>query len=763
MALAEPEVTKIKEYDATDMVETKLGIYSDDVVMTKYPNPIDGLKEIHRRIIYVLGTQDKKDAMTALIGDVSKLHTGGDSSIYEAVVRLGQPFSIGEPLLTLLGNGGSYQGDSAAAARYLELHSSEFARDIFFNGIPQAVLPMKPSKDFRRLEPQYFIPKIPTALFLANLSIGIGYKSVTPQRNVGDICDLVKAMIDWRKSSGVTIMRAKDAAKFLMPDFPNDNFIVNAAELRKEYSTGRFDAPIHVSGVFELSQRQNRIKLVNTPYGTVPTLAAERLIATMKTDKKGWVNAATRDIHIGSGDSEHCDIALEFKQNVDIFTHLANMKALVGLTAVITPQYYFVYNGRITPMGPTELLYRWYDERYKSVVAGIKEKQRALILKMQELRAFKIIARDVDKVINIIRHSENEREAIAQLTTDFSDLTKAQSRMVYNIPIGRLNRESRTNIDAVMEKTIQEIGVLVQSYGRIDDTIYRDAEYLGTKYRRPRKAKPLDTTIGYVHINKTGVIQFFTEDELLNILSEFRNVKQIDVVFWNKATPKRFVLNGNRVLPQKEGHAIPKEFTATRIIETPAENVNTMVLKDGGASVVKGFTSTDDKDADIFFVSSRFYTVSVTGVIALQTTNDFSVRKSICRGAKTDIIHVMPRQFKDVVIIHMNPEMPNELRLDRVLKAPDDLGCLRLIPTGVTKIISVIPINSPVWYVGLDAECVQKVANHIIRISNIKSMFTDTDHVVIDLLKTKSSPFNRYMKKHPVHPFITDWKLPKLT
>lgn len=750
---------KTKDYTAAELLTESLMSYSGDVVSTKYSNPIDGLKCVTRRILFCLGTQKDKDSMTALIGDASKLHQGGDASIYSAMIRLAQPFSIGRPLIYLPGNFGDYtKPDSAGHPRYLEVASSEFSRDLFFNGVYAKSLPMTYSKDFRRMEPQYFIPRLPTALLMNSLTIGYGFKSTTPQLNFGNLCSIVMAFAECRNNTPSIFPPYKDIAEYMLPDYPTHNFIRNKQELLDSYNCGKFEHPIELDGVLELSNYSCRLK--NTPFGTIPGNVIENLLDILQKQKNHWLLTLLKDINNYGGTDLSSDFLMEFKNTTKIFTILEPLKKLLQVTDTIHPMYYFVRNNKIAHLGPYELVDAWYSERTRSIMAGIKGKQADLQMELQKLRAHYIVCDYPDKVVAIVRNAVDEDSCVRDLANEFSELTRMQSRILANAKISTLTKQSKSNLSIAIEKVLTELEEVKNGYGKLHENIYNDAQFLQKKYAEPRKTLFTSDFIGYVHIDRQGIIQFKDESDLLDILRNFRLSKYLDIQFYQKEYPFKYPLLNNRFCTYKQT-GLPREFPCTKMILSPVEQPHTLVLIDGTVAVLDGMKTGKDESITTIPVGPRFYGINKNGEVIRASVNDYSSRKSISKGAQSDLIYALPSSCKDMVVVHMNTSAPNEIRFDRILSNKEYLGRLMTTPSGETRILAVVSANTKMCYIGLDPACLNKISTNILRIENIKTLFGKANTSLLELSKVKSSEYGKYFQKHKELAQIADFKLPK--
>jgi DNA gyrase/topoisomerase IV subunit A len=732
-----------KEYTVSEMLVECLNTYSTDIVITKYPHPIDGLKKIHRRIIYCLGTQINKDAMTALIGDASKLHQGGDSSIYSAIIRLSQPFSVGEPLVHCFGNYGNYSKPSSAGhARYLELASSEFTRDIFFNNVHHKSIPMTYSKDFRRMEPLYFIPRVPMALYLNNITIGYGYKSVTPQLSFSNVCDMVMMYAsEYGKLSSTGML-----AQYMMPDYPSYQYLINYPELYEAYTHGDYEVPIQLGGIIELGPKT--IKIKSLPFGVIPNTVFTNVIEKLQKDKNFWLHGILKDINDYGGGDDYCELVLEFKNHVDIWKYLDNIKRLFSIEDTVYPIYNFAYNNKITHLNPIQLLELWYDSRYKSITASIKSRQTELQLELLKLSAYLVVCEHTDKVVSIIRSAQNEDECIRILANEFTDLTRMQSRVLANAKLSTLTKNSKNKLLLDIEKVETELIEVSNRYKHIHETIYNDAQFLKKKYNTEHKTIPMVYTIGCIHIDNKGVIQYFDIDELMTLLQKFKN-SEIVIYHNNVFYPHILSYIGNKLLPYNT-QSRPKEYVATHLLKSPLKDPYIGLFIDDGFSITH-LVKFLDMQYTMMPITEQFYGITLSGDIEKTSISQHSFRKSISKGARTNYIGVIPDTCQDAVVIYMNTTQKNEIRLSRVLYNENTFGRLANIPNNDTVIVDVIPYTSKDVFITLPKNCIEFIAYKHIHIQDVAMLMKKDTLVVLDLNKRNTG---YKVNKHPQCAFV---------
>lgn len=235
--MKEEDLITTKNKNSTqELIEDSI-TYGSSVIADKFPNIIDGLKAIQRRIVWFCRKLERPAGLTKLLGVVGEAHTGGESSIEDATIRMSQDFKVGNPLVRIDGkNGEYYDPGSAAGSRYLKAINSDFATDVFLKGVNSRTLPMTATKDFLTVEPVHLIPRLPTALILGNTTIGYGFKSKVPMIQFEDVCDMVIHYATMRRTNRLYIPHPKEYVKYMIPSFPVRNLIKNREALEEAYA-----------------------------------------------------------------------------------------------------------------------------------------------------------------------------------------------------------------------------------------------------------------------------------------------------------------------------------------------------------------------------------------------------------------------------------------------------------------------------------------------------------------------------------------------
>lgn len=747
------EFVRIKEQRASDAVTDKITSYGIDVLIRMFPSAIDGLKAIHRRILFVMAdTRDKVSFMSQL-GNIMNLHQAGDGPIYQAIVRIGQDFKIGEPLIRIFGEEGSYADNMASQPRYLGIAISQFGADVFFNSCNRRTLPMTYSKDLRATEPIYLVPCIPTALLLGHLTVGLGIGSSAPQLNLNSVCDLVVKQAEYRKSTKNLVLPSPKIAPYLIPDYPIDNLLRNKPQLIEQYSAGNYQTPIYLDGNLTIKDQSIIVHTIaaNATFRSVMIKLIKQLIAQKS---KHWLYDLLRNIPVDHSTKEG-HIAFNFKNGVNIFEILDKFKKTIRFQGVFHPRYNYLIDRQVHAINPRQLLQIWYDERSRSILGDIKYSHSDALAVKLRLTALMTVVDYLDEVIAMIRASDTEATAIQNLKTRFPDLSQSQALIISKMPIIKLTKQSKLNLLTELETNQQTLNAIQARYNTIDETIAQDAKRIKKKYGKTRITRLADDYLGYVAIRDQGIIHFSSQIELATILENNNRIKELRVVQYHDYLPNRAaVLNGRQL---KVTGALYHEMGVTEIVEYP-NNPVTFCRIDDTVSFVPGaiFKSIrpslidPDKPEPVvskMYTTNKFYGIQRNGVIIESTTNQFSQRKSLSRGAKSTLIYTLPRQCKDTLIFHMDPAEPNVIRIDHILQN-NHLGRCTFVPGGQTIILDAISATNEWVYLNLADSCLNKVSFSMLFIQNPHWLIKKKQKL-IHLTRGSKDIFRRYFKKHP--------------
>ncbi len=746
--------------NASTIVTKYMGEYGVSVVESKFPSLFDGFKDVNRRIAYVVRNVLEYEKCNKLVGKTMDLHTSGDSSIYNTIVRMGQDFSIGVPLIDIRGNLGSYDDPTAAAARYLNVRASTFLRDLYFNGIHPKTIPMVPTKEFGGLEPKYLIPKIPMALVYGNLTIGFGFKSTIPMYNFGSICELVMRFADHYSSGNLGMIEStRDVIDLLIPDFPIDNYLANRDELVQSYMNGDFTAPICLDGIIDLIGSEILVRTL--PYGSSFQSTTQKFIQAAK-DKKSWV----QDFYTSS-DYLKDGFRIGVKQSSDPFEYLDRLKSMLGLRDKFHPLFHYVRDDKVINCTPMTLTFLWYEERYRSVVGTVKYKHSELVQTRNQLVTKLLVGGHTDDVVAIIRNSSSPEECIKGLQQRFPTLTRQQAIYLNGLPINTISRFSENEIKQSISNITADIEKINHDYRRGHEIIHEEANYLRTKYRKTfsRKTRFTSDFIGYVKIGSSGIIHFSSEDEMFEVLAmtgRWNSRYQKTIHLYDRSAHHHYAVKGDRVVPLKESD-FSREMSCERIVSYPnmTGDEYTLVVGDRTAACVPGIIpGKTQKGFSLYPITRNFYGIGRDGTVRKMTVDDLSQRKTVSSGSKSDIIFGIPDDRKKVVVFHMNTTDLNVLRINVILRSRSDLGKATFVPTGETRILGIKDMNSDFAIINIPQDCLKNFNMEYLLIRGLSKIFDKNSDYYIQLTKGASNPFGGQFKRHPLirSMFVLDMK-----
>ena len=449
-------------------MQTSFLEYSMSVIVSRaLPDVRDGLKPVHRRILYAMNesgyTPTKPHMKSArTVGDViGKYHPHGDSAVYDTMVRLAQPFSLRLPLIDGHGNFGSIDGDSAAAMRYTEARLDKAAMELL-RDLDKETVDFQPNYDESLQEPKVLPARFPNLLVNGSNGIAVGMATNIPPHNLGETIEATCLMLDNPDVTTEELMEALPG-----PDFPTGGIIMGKKGIIDAYETGHGN--ITVRAKCEIEEKKNgrsAIVVKEIPYQVNRKRLLEKLGELVRDKKLPEIS----NIH-DAADRHGIDIIIDLKQNAipqvvlnKLFKHTQlqvgfgiNMLALVDNSPRV--------------LSLKEILY-YYIEHQKDVILRRTRYELARAEERAHILEGYIIALDnIDEVISIIRSSETDKEAAKRLTERFG-LSKKQTDAILEMRLRRLTGLERTKI----EEELAELREKIAYYKRVlsDESLVRD-------------------------------------------------------------------------------------------------------------------------------------------------------------------------------------------------------------------------------------------------------------------------------------------------
>ena len=431
----------IIDINIEDSVKSSYLDYSMSVIIGRaLPDAKDGLKPVHRRILYAmhdlnLSAKASYKKSARIVGDViGKYHPHGDTSVYDALVRMAQNFSMRAPLVDGQGNFGSVDGDSAAAMRYTEARMTKISEDIL-KDIDKDTVNFTPNYDDTMREPSVLPTRVPTLLLNGSEGIAVGMATKIPPHNLGELLDATLHVLD---NSDAT---ADELMEFIQgPDFPTGGTIFGRRGIIDAYNTGRGRVRIRAKHHIETRGKKEIIVLDELPYQVNKARLIE-LIANLTKDKQIEGISEVRD----ESDRDGIRVVIELKKDAMNEIVLNNLYKSTPMETTFGIILLAVYNKEPKVFNLPQLLNIFISHRKTVIIRRTifdleKAKARAHILE-----GLKIALDNIDEVVKIIRASANDADAKDKLEGRFG-LSSIQSQAMLDMRLGRLTGLQRDKL-----------------------------------------------------------------------------------------------------------------------------------------------------------------------------------------------------------------------------------------------------------------------------------------------------------------------------
>ena len=462
--------------------------YSMSVIVSRaLPDVRDGLKPVHRRILYAMNesgyTPNRPHMKSArTVGDViGKYHPHGDSAVYDTMVRLAQPFSMRVPLVDGHGNFGSIDGDSAAAMRYTEARLDKAAMELL-RDLDKETVDFQPNYDESLEEPKVLPARFPNLLVNGSNGIAVGMATNIPPHNLGETIDATCMMLDNSDITTEELMTALPG-----PDFPTGGIIMGKKGILDAYETGRGSLTVRAKCTIEDRKNgKSSIVVSEIPYQVNRKRLLEKLGELVRDKKLPEIS----NIH-DAADRHGIDIVIDLKQNalpqVVLNKLYKHTQLQVGFGVIMLA----LVDGVPRVLSLKEMLF-YYIEHQKEVI----ERRTRFELKKAEERAHildgYIIALDnIDEVIHIIRSSQTDKEAGARLTERFG-LSKKQTDAILEMRLRRLTGLEREKIEQELADLREKIAYykrVLEDEGLLKQIIKDELQEIKKKFGTPRKTQ----------------------------------------------------------------------------------------------------------------------------------------------------------------------------------------------------------------------------------------------------------------------------------
>lgn len=486
---------RLQENNIVNEIESSFIEYSMSVIISRaLPDLRDGLKPVHRRIIYDMLenglTPDKKHRKSAtIVGDVmGKYHPHGDSSIYDAMVRMAQDFNYRYLLVDGHGNFGNIEYPRAAAYRYTESKlakiSMELLRDINKNTVN-----FVPNYDESTKEPEVLPSRFPNILVNGTMGIAVGMATNIPPHNLGEVIDGCIAYID---NPDITTEELMQHIKG--PDFPTGGIILGNSGIKKAYETGRGSITIRSKATIEEKNGRHYIVIEEVPYG-VNTLDLKQKVADLVHNK---VLEGITDYHTDLKDGIKITITLKKDANPQVV--LNNLYKHTAFQTTFGIIFLMLDKGVPRTLGLKDIISKYVDYQQEVIIRRTQFELDKAEKRVHILEGYQIVFDNLDEVIKIIKESKADGEAKLKLMERFG-LTEAQTDNILEMKLRRLTGLEREKIEEELNALRIEIerlrGILADN-NKVLGIIKDEMTEIKNKYGDERRTKIDMTAIDYI-------------------------------------------------------------------------------------------------------------------------------------------------------------------------------------------------------------------------------------------------------------------------
>ncbi len=461
--------------------------YAMSVIVSRaLPDVRDGLKPVQRRILYAMHDQGmrpnssyKKSAR--LVGDVlGKYHPHGDSAVYEALVRMAQPFSMRDPLVNGQGNYGSVDGDPPAAMRYTECKLASIT-EFMLGDIERETVDWQENFDQSLTEPSVLPARLPNLLLNGASGIAVGMATNIPPHNLSELCDGIIMLI---RNPNATVDDLMACIKG--PDFPTAAHIWGQEGVRNAYATGRGRIVVQATGEIEDVPRQERKRLVFTeiPFQVNKSTLVQRIAELIKTRRVEGISEV-RD----ESDRRGMRIVLELRRSATPAIVLNNLYKHTPLRSSFSVNMIGLVRGAPRVLTLKQVLQHYIEFREEVVRRRAEFDLKKAKARLEVLEGLRIAIDNLDRVIQIIRSSSDVEDARNGLIAEFS-FSRVQAQAILDMQLRRLaalEREKLENEYKELTKQVEKLEALLADPKKVSSEVIRETRQMQRKYGSPRR------------------------------------------------------------------------------------------------------------------------------------------------------------------------------------------------------------------------------------------------------------------------------------
>lgn len=645
-----------------DIMGDRFGRYSKYIIQDRaLPDVRDGLKPVQRRILYAMYKEGntfekafRKSAKT--VGNViGNYHPHGDSSVYEAMVRMSQDWKLREPLVQMHGNNGSIDGDPAAAMRYTEARLSAIS-GLLLKDIDKNLVDYIPNFDDSMTEPTVLPAFFPNLLVNGATGISAGYATDIPPHNLGEIIDAVIYRMNHKQC------QLDDVLKFVKgPDFPTRAIIQGVQEIKKAYATGKGRIVIRSKAEIETVRGgRDQIVVTEIPY-EVNKANLVKKIDDLRIDKKVDGIMEVRD----ETDRNGLRIVIELKKDVKSEMVLNYLFKNTDLQISYNINMVAIHNKRPILMGLMELIDA-YIQHQKEVVTNrsnydlkrARERQHIVegLIKMVSV---------LDEVVHIIRQSKDKSDAKKNLITAF-EFSERQAEAIVMLQLYRLTNTDVTALEKENEElsqTISDLSEILSSETKLLKVIQKELKQVQKDFQTERCSQ-IQEQIQEIKIDETDMI---TKEDVMIAITKDGYVKRTTLRSYNASKQDIPVMKeGDELVSKLQVDTLQTllmftnrgSFIYLPVYKLPefkwkdmGQHVSNLVTMDSEEKIIQVFAINDFKSEEYFFFTTA------SGMIKKTRLSDFEVsrynRAMVAMGVKEDdaLISVVKSSFMNEVVM----------------------------------------------------------------------------------------------------------------
>ncbi|KRG10089.1 DNA topoisomerase IV subunit A [Staphylococcus sp. NAM3COL9] len=642
----------IQDLSLEDVIGDRFGRYSKYIIQERaLPDVRDGLKPVQRRILYAMyssgNTYDRNFRKSAkTVGDViGQYHPHGDSSVYDAMVRLSQEWKLRHVLIEMQGNNGSIDNDPAAAMRYTEAKLSRISEELL-RDINKETVPFMPNYDDTTMEPMVLPARLPHLLINGSTGISAGYATDIPPHNLAEV---IQATLKYIDNPDITVSQLMKYIKG--PDFPTGGIIQGIDGIKKAYETGK--GKIIVRSKVELEELRNgRKELIVTevPYEVNKSSLVKKM-DELRADKKVDGIIEVRD----ETDRTGLRIAIELKKDVNSEAVANFLYKNTDLQVAYNFNMVAISDGRPILMGIRQFIDSYINHQIDVVTKRTRYELNHAESRMHIVEGLMKALSILDEVIKLIRSSKNKKDAKNNLVAEY-DFSDVQAEAIVTLQLYRL-----TNTDIVelqneqdeLKKTIEALRNILDNHDALLNVIKEELTEIRNRYKQKRLSS-IEAEITEIKIDKEVMIP---SETVIMSVTKHGYIKRTSLRSFNASGAEEVgVKEGDELLKYQEVNTLDTALVFTnkgRYLYIPVhklseikwkdlgQHVSQIVPIDEGEHVIDVFCERDFKPEAFYVLATRNGMIKKSNVSMFKTSRFNKPLVSMKLKTDDEIINVM--------------------------------------------------------------------------------------------------------------------------